>query len=456
VNRRLALKLYIVGVAVLATAILACSLRQLATGTAGNILDPGTLLTATIFVFFGFLSGRHKVRLSESSIHAMSTTAQIATVVVMPLPLAILIIWLAKALSETTLLLQGKLKRVRAMVVNTSSVVMANAAAGTAFHALHGPHLLAASHWTVLLALPAVVALAVTYYLITVLVVLVAITLNSGEPPLAVLTEMGREPLLPEMSLILIGLVLGVIWNTNELLSLLIIAPVMFSIRSFEAVARLRKETIEAVLKMAESIDYRDTQTYEHSQRLAGLTRRLAMRVELTAEHADEVVLASRVHDLGKIGISNDILLKQGPLTPEERKTMEEHPVIGATILANYSAFKTSVDIVRHHHERWDGNGYPDGLRGEEIPMGARIIAVVDAFDAMVADRPYRRGMPVTQAVDRIKDGMGSQFDPKVCAAFLQMLIDEGTYTPPERVPELRIVTAAPASSASAPQAAAR
>jgi HD-GYP domain-containing protein (c-di-GMP phosphodiesterase class II) len=321
---------------------------------------------------------------------------------------------------------------------------------------LHGPHLLAASHWTVLLALPAVVALAVTYYLITVLVVLVAITLNSGEPPLAVLTEMGREPLLPEMSLILIGLVLGVIWNTNELLSLLIIAPVMFSIRSFEAVARLRKETIEAVLKMAESIDYRDTQTYEHSQRLAGLTRRLAMRVELTAEHADEVVLASRVHDLGKIGISNDILLKQGPLTPEERKTMEEHPVIGASILANYSAFKTSVDIVRHHHERWDGNGYPDGLRGEEIPMGARIIAVVDAFDAMVADRPYRRGMPVTQAVDRIKDGMGSQFDPKVCAAFLQMLIDEGTYTPPERVPELRIVTAAPASSASAPQAAAR
>jgi HD-GYP domain-containing protein (c-di-GMP phosphodiesterase class II) len=218
----------------------------------------------------------------------------------------------------------------------------------------------------------------------------------------------------------------------------------------------LRKETIEAVLKMAESIDYRDTQTYEHSQRLAGLTRRLAMRVELTAEHADEVVLASRVHDLGKIGISNDILLKQGPLTPEERKTMEEHPVIGASILANYSAFKTSVDIVRHHHERWDGNGYPDGLRGEEIPMGARIIAVVDAFDAMVADRPYRRGMPVTQAVDRIKDGMGSQFDPKVCAAFLQMLIDEGTYTPPERVPELRIVTAAPASSASAPQAAAR
>jgi HD-GYP domain-containing protein (c-di-GMP phosphodiesterase class II) len=308
---------------------------------------------------------------------------------------------------------------------------------------LRGPHFLALhNNWQVVLSLPAILALAAVYYGITVLVVLIAITLNSGESPTAVFGQIGREPFLPEMSLILIGLVLGIVWNTNPLLSLFIIAPVLFSIRSFEAVAGFRKETIEAVLKMAESIDYRDTQTYEHSQRLASLTRRLALRVDLTPDHAEEIVLASRVHDLGKIGISNDILLKQGPLTPEERKVMEEHPVIGASILVNYSAFKSSVDIVKHHHERWDGDGYPDGLRGDEIPLGARIIAVVDAFDSMIADRPYRRGMPVAQAVDRIKDAMGSQFDPKVCAAFIQMLIDEGTYTPPTRVPELRILTA--------------
>jgi HD-GYP domain-containing protein (c-di-GMP phosphodiesterase class II) len=99
------------------------------------------------------------------------------------------------------------------------------------------------------------------------------------------------------------------------------------------------------------------------------------------------------------------------------------------------------VGIVKHHHERWDGKGYPTGLKGEEIPIGSRIISVVDAFDSMTADRPYRKGMSVEQAVERLKAGMGSQFDPRVCGMFLQMLIEEGIYTPPEPAPELRLVT---------------
>jgi HD-GYP domain-containing protein (c-di-GMP phosphodiesterase class II) len=160
----------------------------------------------------------------------------------------------------------------------------------------------------------------------------------------------------------------------------------------------------------------------------------------LTPEHVKEVVLASRVHDLGKIGISNDILLKQGPLTVQERQIMEEHPLIGATILDSYSSFKESVEIVKHHHERWDGKGYPDGFKGEDIPIGSRIITVVDSFDAMTSDRPYRAGMSAHEAVERLKSGMGSQFDPKACASFIQLLIEEGTYVPAQDAVTLRIV----------------
>jgi putative nucleotidyltransferase with HDIG domain len=234
------------------------------------------------------------------------------------------------------------------------------------------------------------------------------------------------------VALVFLGIVFAVLFKYSHGLSLLIIVPIWFSVQSFKNVHLLRKETVDAVLKLAESIDYRDTGTSEHSQRLTDLTQRLATALGLTLETVNQVILAARVHDLGKIGISNDILLKTGPLTDEERLVMQEHTVIGANILAAYAEFQESVPIVRHHHERWDGRGYPDGLRGEEIPLGSRIITVVDSFDAMTSDRPYRQGMPVATAVERLKDGMGTQFDPRVCATFIEMLIEEGSYSPPE------------------------
>src|SRR5262249_45358155 len=163
------------------------------------------------------------------------------------------------------------------------------------------------------------------------------------------------------VSLILVGIVTAILFVRSPFLSVLIVVPGLLSARAYEATARMRKETIEAVLKMAESIDYRDTGTSEHSKRLETYSRRLAETLDLIREQVNDVVLASKVHDLGKIGISNAILLKQGPLTDEERQIMQEHPVIGANILSSYSAFQGSVDIVRHHHERWDGKGYPDG-----------------------------------------------------------------------------------------------
>jgi HD domain len=354
--------------------------------------------------------------------------------------LATVVIAASKCMSEATLLLEKK-RRLRNVVVNSGGTIISNAAAGGAFHALHGEAYLYSGGLTALRALPALAALAALYYGLETLVVFGAIATRSQERPWMVFYELTHGTVLGEVSLILVGIVFGVMCHFSPVMAFFIIVPVMISIRAFESVARFRKETVGAVLKMAESIDYRDTGTYEHSQRLSDLTRKVSQTLGLISDHVSEIVLASRVHDLGKIGISNDILLKQGPLSSEERHIMEDHPVIGANILASYSAFASSVDIVKHHHERWDGTGYPDRLKGEQIPLGSRIISVVDAFDSMISDRPYRNGLSTDEAVERLRQGMWTQFDPNICAVFVRILIDEGVYAPPRaEVPELRIV----------------
>jgi putative nucleotidyltransferase with HDIG domain len=437
-NRQRALQLYIAGVAAAAALILAvCSVDI---GQMPPADQAHWLPYAVFFVALGALCASLQVYFSDSSTVTMATVGQIATVITLPLAIALPVVGLGKGLSS----LYNHTRRGRSWrstVLNTGSSVLANAAGGAAFHALHGStYMWSSNHLFVVASFPALAALGLFYYTVDMAIVTGAVTLKSGERAISVFMQLSGEALAPELSLIAVGIIFAILFHFSPPLTPFVVVPVYLSMRSFGAVARLRKETVEAVLKMAESIDYRDTGTYEHSERLATFCERLARALGLTPEHVREVVLASRVHDLGKIGISNEILLKHGPLTIEERRMMEDHPVIGAKILASYSSFTESVDIVRHHHERWDGQGYPDGIKGEEIPVGSRIITVVDSFDAMTSDRPYRKGMSVDEAVERLKAGMGSQFDPKVCAVFIQLLIEDQTYVPREHPVSLRLV----------------
>jgi putative two-component system response regulator len=128
------------------------------------------------------------------------------------------------------------------------------------------------------------------------------------------------------------------------------------------------------------------------------------------------------LHDIGKIALPDSILHKHDPLTEEERKQLEMHPGIGADMFARYKGFARGAAIVRGHHERWDGMGYPDGLARSDIPFGARVIAVTDSFDAMTSDRPYRRGMSVDQAVVLLRRGRGTQWDPHLVDAFTHLV----------------------------------
>jgi HD-GYP domain-containing protein (c-di-GMP phosphodiesterase class II) len=168
---------------------------------------------------------------------------------------------------------------------------------------------------------------------------------------------------------------------------------------------------------LSKAVDAKDGYTYAHSQETAVISYFLALGIGVKPKQADFIHFAGLLHDLGKIGVSEDILRKHGKLTLEEWKIIKRHPVIGADILRPVKAFNTKgciADMVLYHHERYDGSGYPYGLKGKDIPLGARIIAVADAFSALINNRPYRKGASFEDAIEVILRCSGTQFDPNV------------------------------------------
>jgi putative nucleotidyltransferase with HDIG domain len=186
--------------------------------------------------------------------------------------------------------------------------------------------------------------------------------------------------------------------------------------------ARLERANLSFASALVATLDARDRYTAGHSAAVAVYSRDIASRMGLSEEEQQLVHLCGLVHDIGKVGLSPGLLEKAGALTLEERRHMEQHPVIGETILSKVEDYSDIARIVRHHHERVDGLGYPDSLREDEIPLLSRIIAVADAYNAMTSDRPYRDAMPSRVARLRLAQAVESQFDTTVVAAFEAVL----------------------------------
>jgi putative two-component system response regulator len=209
---------------------------------------------------------------------------------------------------------------------------------------------------------------------------------------------------------------------------------------------RLRRAMAEmeaahgVVAALANAVEAKDVTTENHCQRLAGLAYQMAMAVDIEGTQLKGVVFGALLHDVGKIGVSEAILTKPGPLTEPEWVEMRQHPIIGEKICKPLTSSRLFAPIVRHHHERWDGTGYPDRLRGEEIPIGARIVGLVDSFDAMVHDRPYRAAMSLERAVAELNANAGRQFDPGLIGFFLAGLDSMTGSTKPARVPARALV----------------
>jgi len=188
------------------------------------------------------------------------------------------------------------------------------------------------------------------------------------------------------------------------------------SVRQRESLARLAFET---ALALTEAIESRDPYTGDHCRRLAEYAGAMAGKLALPPKEIEVIRLGAALHDMGKIVVPDSILKKPGRLTPEEYTIIKQHCYSGGQICKRVGFLMNAYPVVYHHHERWDGKGYPDGLGGERIPLGARIVSVVDAYDAMTSDRPYRDAMPLEEATAILQDGAGRQGDPRVVRTLL-------------------------------------
>ena len=217
-----------------------------------------------------------------------------------------------------------------------------------------------------------------------------------------------------------LGVVAALIVRDYPLALLPLALPAGLAQYALRRETQLRADTRAALASLVDVMELQDTYTAGHSARVAALARNLALRLGLTGEEADLIETAGRVHDLGKMALKPTLLHKQGPLDEAEWREMRQHPVHGAEVVGRFAGYAGCAELVRHHHEHWDGSGYPCGLAGDQIPIGARILAVADAFDAMMTTRSYRPAKGPDAALRIIEEGAGTRWDRRVVQALAE------------------------------------
>lgn len=192
---------------------------------------------------------------------------------------------------------------------------------------------------------------------------------------------------------------------------------------------------------LANTLESKDRYTYHHSARVSIYADLIADRLNLSVEEKKALEVGAFLHDIGKVGVDNRIILKESKLAEPEFEAVKKHTEIGVNLIAPLELSPDVISIIRHHHERYDGKGYPDGLKGEDIPFLARIIGLVESFDAMVADRSYRKALPLQAVVKELKQCAGTQFDPVLVNTLLEIIVEKGREILPEAIdPQAKVV----------------
>ena len=248
------------------------------------------------------------------------------------------------------------------------------------------------------------------------------VALASGLPVWLVCWRSYRNIWPATVSIALLGVLVAVLWTTSPWAIALVSIPLCALYYTVRNTVSLETQTREALFDLADILDARDPYTHGHSLRVGEYAEKLALAIGLSGEDAHLIYLAGRLHDIGKCAVRNEVLLKPAALDEEERAHMCIHPEVGSSMLHAFSLFGQCAAFVRGHHERWDGTGYPDRLRGDAIPLGARVIAVADAYDAMTTTRPYRTALPREEAFRRLRKGAGAQWDARMVEAFLALM----------------------------------
>ena len=413
-------QLYIVGLAIAAGAFL--------TGAFALVpleLSHRVILTTLILTAIGLLLEFIDFPLLISGETSSSTVAYMAMVFMLPFPLAALACALVVVAADVR-----AHHKFLSLLFNAANFALTLGLSSFVWHTLGGSEQLHEAPFTPRIFV-AVILVVVVFYFVNVFLTNIIIASVGRRSIKYIWLTNDLDFLLPYICLEVVGILAALVYETAPYLMPLLVVPAVTTYLAFEMIHRLQRQTQEAMIAMADAIDQRDPYTADHSRRVAELATQIAEAHGLNERDIERVRLASRMHDIGKIGIGNDVLHKSGKLTDAEWEIMRSHPAIGEQLLAPYRQFRHETALVRHHHERWDGRGYPDGLRGKAIPLGARIIGVAELVrDAMTTSRPYRAALSRQHAMNEIRDGAVTQFDPQVVASFLQVM-DEASRVHP-------------------------
>jgi putative nucleotidyltransferase with HDIG domain len=340
---------------------------------------------------------------------SVSGAVMVAAVVALPLPWTLLAVAVGIALGNRPVWFKR--------VYNVGLNVVAAAGAGLVWHfapATSGPSELVAMPWNI--------AAVLVFFTLSSGLTSGIVALATGLPFRTTYLRTNRNTWPTYMGMLFLGVLIAILWNLSAWTVALAAIPLTAVYYALRNTVGLETETIGALFNLADILDARDPYTHGHSLRVGEYAEKLALQMGLSSDQAHLIFLAGRLHDIGKCAIKNEVLLKPAALNEEERQHMCIHPEVGASMLASFSLFSDCARYVRGHHERWDGEGYPDQLKAESIPLGARIIAVVDSFDAMTTTRPYRKALPRSEAHRRLAEGAGTQWDPAIIAGFLHLL----------------------------------
>ena len=303
-------------------------------------------------------------------------------------------------------------------IFNASQWMLATSGSGVVFHWLGG----SVDSGSTLLWFSALVAAATVMYLVNTVLVAIVAAIQTKQRLVTIWIAGRRVDAITEAGLYTISAVASAAVSSHPWVLLGLVVPTILLHNSLQRTLQLQRQTVAALEQMADLVDVRDGYTGQHSARVADYAQQIARALRLSSDQTATISLAARVHDVGKIAIPDRILHKPGRLDPAEWELMKSHVAAGCQVLERFDDYARGVELVRCHHERIDGSGYPRGLGEKQIPLGAQIVGISDAIDAMTSDRPYRHAMPLTAVREELVRAAGKQFGTEVVEAALRVL----------------------------------
>lgn len=407
---------------ILLLALLAATSLGLAAAR-GAFAGADEIVLFCIFVILALLAEIYATRVPAYGWEISSSVAiYLAALFILGPYLAVILVFASSLLSELFLRWNAQPGERRTNIVpitfNVSQLIVTVSLAGLLLLSFGRVTLLLNNAFDYALA----IACFLIYMLLNIGFVTGIVSLTEGKTFFHSAWESTRQFFVQYLVLCVSALLLAVLRTLSVWHVLLALFPLTLVHVSFRGYVRLQTETRKTFEQISRLLDERDHYTAVHSAEVAELAVRIASQLGLPQNEIEDVDIAARVHDIGKVAVPDSILLKPGPLNDEEWSIMRRHPVVSAELIEGLEIYGAVVDAVRHEHERWDGSGYPDGLKGEEIPLIARIIAAADICHALSTDRPYRKAFSEERTIEMIRDMRGTDLDPAVADALLRIL----------------------------------